>query len=79
MGSYTESVPYVEVGDVDPMSVHARRMSLPACRRTRKHRVTRAAPDPCTRAAGHDETGHPHPAALHVLADLDGTVKAVWS
>jgi hypothetical protein len=69
MGSYTESVPYVEVGDVDPMSVHARRMSLPACRRKRG----------CTRLAGHDETGHPHPAALHVQAGLDGVVKAVLS
>jgi hypothetical protein len=78
MGSYTETVPEVEVGDVDPMSVHARRMSLPVCGSTASaSRTSRSAP--CSRAAGHDETERPHPAAKHVQAGPDGTVKAVWS
>lgn len=70
----SETVPMVAVGDVDPMSRQARLVGLPLC--GRKHRRDRTAP--CTRLAGHAETGSPHPAALHVTTGPDSVAKDVW-
>jgi len=70
-----QTMPIVEVGQVDPMTVARKRAALPPC--------LFLAPDArhaCTRAAGHDDAGRrsDHAPRLHVAADRAGVALLTW-
>lgn len=75
----TTPIADINVGDVDTMSVLARRHSVPLCAQPN---LTR--PVSCTRAAGHSESeglgkAARHASTKHVATDAKGVARAVWS
>lgn len=81
----TETISEVAVGDVDPMSLIARKVRMPLCGAWEPLSKAQAAGPTCTRAAGHSEglgrsTGLTHPSRTHVSAPArDFIAQKVWS
>jgi hypothetical protein len=67
--------PTVAVGDVDPMSLAARKSNLPLCG---ERDVIASYLLYCSRAKGHDDSRE-GPAAMHVATWPNGVVVAVWA
>lgn len=69
----TETIERVRVGDPDPASHAARHACVPLCSAVHPKKAT-----PCTRAAGHDESGPRHPSTPHVTTNAKYVATAVW-
>ena len=81
----TETISEVAVGDVDPMSLIARKYRIPLCGAWPPLSTAKHTGPTCTRAAGHSEglgrgTGPGHPSLTHVSAPgPDAIAQKVWT